>query len=1328
MLRSKTNWIFLFDYYVVLLVAASAPRTGKYSQVPEDDLLFPPNAVQRYAHTKPGSYFGYSVASYVGQSQSFCLVGAPRASQDRPGDLLADFGSSSSDPSSATGLVYRIDLDFKLPYCSVVPIATTDEARREHGTPTPGISSWLGGTVAAASNAQNGIQLGCDPRYIYAPEPINQTASDGIRPTDSRPLHSQNLLGTGQCALYTGASMQYTSVDACIGQEEGACLAGFSADVETGTAFGEAHVVLGMPGSYLTEGNVFLGHYRGRELVNAMRLKSSPQDLKHKGFNLGYAVLLDELVRKSVSHPTSAQHQNGLDVEPVGQDRRARMSLLVSSSMWLDNDYRGIVMILDQAMDLGGITYLNDQWGHIGSFFGYSLATADLDGNGIADIIVGSPYFTERKDDKDQDDSDWSVKSAKSNRPRDTLNAPREEEVDSDPNIVDRLWGRLLPDIGRVYVFHGFPSNLTSNTLVNSDSLRPDYLSRPPVIVDGPKSVGGRFGHSVVSMGDVDGDGTEDLAISCPYCSDPEGTREKGAVFIYLGKKDSILEDEPFQVIWPAELPRAAPITTCGDFDTHDSGHRIFKSFGWSLSAGIDLDGNHAPDLIVGDFDSDQVVFLRARNTIWFDSPEWDLPLARTLPWSGPDETECGTQCQFRVQLSVRVHGKPSLLQRHQTAQFKLHVAVDMDASIVNLVYKRLAGISNVENAGGSGFMSMGMLESVVPVTITRDTLTDTNRMVLLSLTLEPQSARVRPYIWKPILLNATITPASNAMSHVPGPKEVNSWMLHPFLGERHFVSRPLQFANPACGADNICYADLQVRMMDMSVGALEKLVVYFRERVTQRNLTVGVGNLGENAYAAQLRITIPHQFSFVIPEELHCQSTVFPDIQATQILCELGDPLGYTGRNLRPFVFQLNTAGAFRELDEPVNDQPATSSNASESNLEPSLKPQWSSSNDRLRRSKRATVSKDSVTITAEVICGNEDQDLRDNKATITYKLQLAAKIELSSSSLDRTTIDTRNFTVQLYEMQRVHPETLGPEIKHIYLVSNDGPSPIENLWVNVSLPIQTSEGEHLVYILDRVRYHAEDGGPPLIAATAPEVISAEGDVRGMCTTPDWALNPLRLNAVHRGRGQQIFNAQPEDEDNLIRRVRSIEDDNYKPPHPKQSELENSSSVRATRSIISGVRKRQQEIIKCEQETVNLGTPLCATIRCRIDQLSRGDAVRIVIRGHVWADTFFRHKISDLAIVSEARSEMASVAFGISVHGNRTIEPLAISQNFVFQGIKVPLFRQIPLWPIILGCILGAALLAFIILGMWRCGFFRRRRWYDNAAGNSMSVVPTDL
>ncbi|CAH8556995.1 unnamed protein product [Dicrocoelium dendriticum] len=213
----------------------------------------------------------------------------------------------------------------------------------------------------------DGIQLGCDPRYLYSPEPINQTESDG------NIIQPRTYIGTGQCALYTGASMQYTSVDACASQEEGACLAGFSADVEAGHQFGEAFVALGLPGSYLTEGNVFLGHYRGRELINAMRLKSSPQDLKHLGFNLGFAVLLTKLVREP---EISIKQAIGSDMDrssEVNQNvpRFNSWNVLASSSMWFDNDYRGIVMILDQALDIGGVTYLKDQWGHVGSFFGY---------------------------------------------------------------------------------------------------------------------------------------------------------------------------------------------------------------------------------------------------------------------------------------------------------------------------------------------------------------------------------------------------------------------------------------------------------------------------------------------------------------------------------------------------------------------------------------------------------------------------------------------------------------------------------------------------------------------------------------------------------------------------------------------------------------------------------------------------------------------------------------------------------------------------------------------------------------------------------------------
>ncbi|TPP59608.1 Integrin alpha 3 [Fasciola gigantica] len=125
----------------------SPPRPSVFStsnlhhryQQQQSDLIFPFDAVKRYAHTESGSYFGYSVAAYVGQAQSFCLVGAPKAKLDGFNELpLSAFSPNTED---STGLVYRLDLDTRLPYCSLVPIATTDEARKEYGTPTPGSKS-----------------------------------------------------------------------------------------------------------------------------------------------------------------------------------------------------------------------------------------------------------------------------------------------------------------------------------------------------------------------------------------------------------------------------------------------------------------------------------------------------------------------------------------------------------------------------------------------------------------------------------------------------------------------------------------------------------------------------------------------------------------------------------------------------------------------------------------------------------------------------------------------------------------------------------------------------------------------------------------------------------------------------------------------------------------------------------------------------------------------------------------------------------------------------------------------------------------------------------
>lgn len=267
-------------------------------------------------------------------------------------------------------------------------------------------------------------------------------------------------------------------------------------------------------------------------------------------------------------------------------------------------------------------------------------------------------------------------------------------------------------------------------------------------------------------------------------------------------------------------------------------------------------------------------MIVRARNTLWFDDPQWSLPLARTLPWSGPGQTPCDAGCQFEVSLTVAVHGRTEVLR--SAGVFKIRVSSDLDAGMEEAGTKRLTGFDLLEPSNEHASASLGYLDTVV--TIRPNKLNDSsNRLTLLTLRLDPVLDRVSRLLWKPIRINASISPIADPMPYVSDSvtEPVPSWILHPFLGERFFVSRSLRFANPDCGADNVCVAELHVRLVDESTGPIENQIVYFRERISQRNLTVYVGNSGENAYAAWLKLLIPHQFSYAIPRDLACETNI---------------------------------------------------------------------------------------------------------------------------------------------------------------------------------------------------------------------------------------------------------------------------------------------------------------------------------------------------------------------------------------------------------------------------------------------------------------------
>ncbi|XP_066304088.1 integrin alpha-6-like isoform X1 [Branchiostoma lanceolatum] len=112
-----------------------------------------------------------------------------------------------------------------------------------------------------------------------------------------------------------------------------------------------------------------------------------------------------------------------------------------------------------------------------------------------------------------------------------------------------------------------------------------------PIKLKGDAKGDAFFGASLTRMGDMNGDGYQDLAVGAPY--EESG---KGAAYIFLGSSSGIVENAA-QVIRSSNL--SSPV----------------RNFGIALSGGLDMDGNGYPDLLVGDGEGTAMLF-RARPVV----------------------------------------------------------------------------------------------------------------------------------------------------------------------------------------------------------------------------------------------------------------------------------------------------------------------------------------------------------------------------------------------------------------------------------------------------------------------------------------------------------------------------------------------------------------------------------------------------------------------------------------------------------------------------------------------------------------------------------------
>lgn len=99
-----------------------------------------------------------------------------------------------------------------------------------------------------------------------------------------------------------------------------------------------------------------------------------------------------------------------------------------------------------------------------------------------------------------------------------------------------------------------------------------------------------RFGLSLTSLGDINLDGYGDFAVGAPY----DGPHGRGAVYIYHGSKEGPLA-KASQVIYAEDV----------------AGTGYLSTFGFSVSGGLDLDGNMYPDLAVGAYEANKAIVFK---------------------------------------------------------------------------------------------------------------------------------------------------------------------------------------------------------------------------------------------------------------------------------------------------------------------------------------------------------------------------------------------------------------------------------------------------------------------------------------------------------------------------------------------------------------------------------------------------------------------------------------------------------------------------------------------------------------------------------------------
>ncbi|XP_061701838.1 integrin alpha-3-like isoform X2 [Syngnathoides biaculeatus] len=340
------------------------------------------------------------------------------------------------------------------------------------------------------------------------------------------------------------------------------------------------------------------------------------------------------------------------------------------------------------------------------------------------------------------------------------------------------------------------------------------------------------FGMAVAHAGDLDGDGFQDFAVGAPF----HGT---GSVMIWRGSGSGV-SARPGQVISGSSLsPR-------------------LSTFGFSLSGGLDVDGNGHPDLLVGSLD-DTAVLLRSRPVIH---------LNKTIRVS-PNIVEPNT-CDFCISVEVCFSYTWSSGDERRPDNITVHFSVAAD---VGSPKPRLRFRGNAQS------------------TYSASVLVPRQRCRTLIVGLPaPVRDRVAALVFS---LDASVN------QKIPKNKDpLQDLGSFPVLSQRSQPVRTQVHIQKSCGSDNRCRSNLQMaahftdaerQPLSMRSG---RQVWSYGGGADRLLLWVNVSNTAEDAHLAVLNVTVPPALVYSgVRTKGGGIHKVQCSVEGSVVLCELGNP-----------------------------------------------------------------------------------------------------------------------------------------------------------------------------------------------------------------------------------------------------------------------------------------------------------------------------------------------------------------------------------------------------------------------------------------------------